>query len=1129
MGELPEDTLLDLGIQAAFGLDPELDAPRGSGVLEAFRRPDPGTTPDTPGLDGAGSAGPAPGLRYRLETEISRGGVGQILRAHDRDLGREVALKVLQARHRHNPELVRRFLVEARIGGQLQHPGIVPVHEIGLLADERPYFAMKLVRGQTLADRLAARDDPTEDRQRFLAIFSQVCQTVAYAHTRGVIHRDLKPLNIMVGAFGEVQVMDWGFAKVLRDGAEDPAASGEGSDRVQLLPDLPREASLASSPGSPESLPGSLLGTPAYMPPEQARGELDELDERSDVFGLGAILAEILTGRPPATGSDAEEVLERARRGDHREIRDELEHSDLDRELIELTLDCLEPRREDRPRNATEVARRLRSYLESLDRRARELQVRATRSRFRFLITLITLVSVTLGGASFLKLEHLRSGRRTEAQRELIQAMVRARSLQARAILEGDEALLARALREAEQAAKLASSEHLESHREDAFELHASLRAEVRDQAMLRRLDRLREERDLNTETLQFRFADAFRDHGIDVLELEAAEAARRIRQSSIGTRLVLALDDWAILHRSRPGTPRSRREVRDHLLAVARLSDRNPLRNRLRDRIREDAAGAEALDPDRLLEEALELPLEPSTFELLATALRGRDERRIWFRAQELHPGDFWINTRLAEHLGRNGEPDLGLQFARVATALRPESAYARYRLASALASTGQFTASLLQLGRSVELDPSLRSGWAYFRFARLLEENEEPLAREDLEPLIRTLEKIATGSTPYPHLGLHLLLAECHHHSGKTPTAIRTLEQALAHAPASSSFGPDPSRSLTRNLERYRQAARPDLPTFATIDWTLLRSHDPGLIQAYLEREPPDDGERARQIYLAGLLDHRRGEPARALERFEEAVRLRPAAPEPRLRRVECALALDQLPRAVADIREALRLPSLQLEEAWDLWIEAVLVRSGSTAREALEAWPLEQDPEPTGPARAHARNLRWALEQLSEQGGLAINCGGEEVRDRSGRLWGSDRFHVSPGMGVRRSEEIEGTEDDPIYGSSRVFFVPPRGRGGYRIPLPRGRYHVVLLFAETSRHHATHGRPREFSVRMEGISVRDDYRPLDRGFATADRLSHEVEVLDGHLEIELRSGRNRSMTSHPMVSGISITLSP
>src|SRR5215471_2644038 len=166
------------------------------------------------------------GTRYQLQGEIARGGMGAVLRGHDVDLGRDLAVKVLLEKHAHRPEVARRFIEEAQIGGQLQHPGVVPVYDIGHFGN-RPFFTMKLVKGQTLGSLLAYRADPAADRPRLLAIALQVAQTLAYAHAKGVIHRDLKPANIMVGAFGEVQVMDWGLAKVLAEGgtADEERAS----------------------------------------------------------------------------------------------------------------------------------------------------------------------------------------------------------------------------------------------------------------------------------------------------------------------------------------------------------------------------------------------------------------------------------------------------------------------------------------------------------------------------------------------------------------------------------------------------------------------------------------------------------------------------------------------------------------------------------------------------------------------------------------------------------------------------------------------------------------------------------------------------------------------------------------
>jgi serine/threonine-protein kinase len=228
---------LDRGLAAAFGPDP---AARGAldtladscGTVPRVVLPD--TNPGDEGplvKPGSPEVPVAPG-RYQLFGEIARGGMGAVLKGRDTDLGRDLALKVLLERHRDNPDLIRRFVEEAQIGGQLQHPGIVPVYELGTFPDRRPFFAMKLVKGRTLAVLLKERVDPRHDLPRFLGVFAQVAQTLAYAHARGVIHRDAKPSNVMVGSFGEVQVMDWGLAKVLKEGgvADEESSRSPGAE-----------------------------------------------------------------------------------------------------------------------------------------------------------------------------------------------------------------------------------------------------------------------------------------------------------------------------------------------------------------------------------------------------------------------------------------------------------------------------------------------------------------------------------------------------------------------------------------------------------------------------------------------------------------------------------------------------------------------------------------------------------------------------------------------------------------------------------------------------------------------------------------------------------------------------------
>ena len=282
--------------------DPFDDAPTPSVA-------NPGT--ETAGADYSSVLLPAPitAGRYRLGREIARGGMGVVYLATDTAFGREVAVKVLQDKYNTTSGAARRFAEEARITGQLQHPAIPPVHDLGTLSDGRPYLAMKLIKGQTLDELLKARTDLAADRGRFVAAFEAVCQAVAYAHAHKVIHRDLKPANVMVGNFGEVQVMDWGLAKVLASGGGPPSECDPDETASATLIQSPRD-----SDGS-ETQVGSVLGTPAFMSPEQAIGAVEQVDERSDVFGLGAILCMILTGKPPYVGTTSETTRQMAAQG----------------------------------------------------------------------------------------------------------------------------------------------------------------------------------------------------------------------------------------------------------------------------------------------------------------------------------------------------------------------------------------------------------------------------------------------------------------------------------------------------------------------------------------------------------------------------------------------------------------------------------------------------------------------------------------------------------------------------------------------------------------------------------------------------------------------------------------------
>jgi serine/threonine protein kinase len=305
---------------------------------------------------------------YQLIETLGKGGMGEVSRCCDPALGRDLAIKVMKAALCGHPDVERRFLREARITASLQHPNIVSVHNLGRLADGRLHYTMRLVRGQTFAAILKEEAGKAERLPFLLSIFEKICQAVAYAHSKRVIHRDLKPHNVMVGRFGEVQVMDWGLAKVLTpDEAASEPEEWTAATGTRILTVVDTSVDLTRQ--------GSGFGTPAYMPPEQALGEWETVDERADVFALGSILCEILTGQPAYSGADGNEVYRRAKRGDLTEALQRLQQRGADAALIALCRECLSPERESRPRDAEAVAKRVAKYQAEVQERLRQAEL----------------------------------------------------------------------------------------------------------------------------------------------------------------------------------------------------------------------------------------------------------------------------------------------------------------------------------------------------------------------------------------------------------------------------------------------------------------------------------------------------------------------------------------------------------------------------------------------------------------------------------------------------------------------------------------------------------------------------------------------------------------------------------
>lgn len=597
--------------------------------------------------------------RYQVFGEIARGGMGAVLRGRDPDLGRDIAIKVLREDHRDNPKMIERFIEEAQIGGQLQHPGIVPVYELNQFTDCRPYFTMKLVKGRTLAALFADCREVNERRARFLSVFAQMAQTVAYAHSRGIIHRDLKPANIMVGNFGEVQVMDWGLAKVLPAGgiADEERSQMANRSRAAFAGAVSEIRTLRSSGSGSDTVAGSLLGTPAYMSPEQARGDTDLIDERSDVFGLGAILCELLTGKPPFTGETPAEVQRKAGLGQLDDAMTRLNNSGADFELIDLTKRCLAAEPWDRPRDAKMVADAAEAYLAATakrlqraeqDRAVAEARTIEERKRRRVALALAASVLLTLGlgGATawWWNDRKVAAAREAEfARAAAIQAVERGL---AEAIQFRDQGRWVEAQFAARKAEDLLPPGSAGELRKTAADLRADL-------GLLIALDEQRfkfaGERDefYDANAANVGYSAAFREYGVDVEALDPAIASQRF-SDAIREPVAEAIDHWAQLRS---------RNLRDkegwrRLIIIAQAVDLpNPWRQQLRtQRLNNEKNSVYELakSPDRINQ-------PPVILVALARNLRdvyndGAMAYEVLSEVRLRHPGDFWINFELGE-----------------------------------------------------------------------------------------------------------------------------------------------------------------------------------------------------------------------------------------------------------------------------------------------------------------------------------------------------------------------------------------------------------------------------------------------------------------------------------------------
>lgn len=872
--------------------------------------------------------------RYELFGEFARGGVGVLFHARDQVLRRDVAVKILLARHRDRPELHRRFLEEAQICAQLQHPGIVPLHDAGLTSDGRPFLAMKLIRGETLAARLAQQAPSAERRSELVRILIQVCHAVAYAHARGVVHRDLKPGNVMVGAFGEVQVMDFGMAKVLA--REEPAA-----------PSTPRErqpapvTTVRSEDPSSNSVSGSVMGTYAYMPPEQAAGDLERVGPRADVFSLGAILCELLTGAPPYRG-EREAVRLKASTRDLSEADERLRACEADPELVALCRRCLSASPENRPKDAGELAALLEGYVGGLEQRAREQQIAAARAEEQLLaerkrrrLQVALLVSILalagFGAGAWGYLESERAGRAARAAEAVDRSIAAARAAQPRAEASTDVAEWAAILASARQAVELASGpdadesvrgraagflHDMEALERERLARHAQSELDARTRARLLEID------ESLTSTWRWErhddeYAAAYREHGLDIAERSEAELAQAIAASAIAADLIVGLDRWAQCKVMRKAPDEQGKAVLRRLLELA---DPDPLRLQIR---------AASANKDRTL--ALQLAREcdaarigPVRAAQLASTLWALGETREAIRLDRAvlvhHPGDFALNFQAGMLLSQSGlgQPAEIIRYDNAALAARPHSLAAANNLAVTLAKSGQRLEAIEILRRMLTLHGEL--AWTNANLGAALE------GERRYDDALECYRKVLALEPEDPRA--HENVARALKRLGRLDEARAAFDRAFEAHPRDASlllsYGAmlcdqlDDSRGAVAAFERVVELAPEDRKGWRNLGVARRKSGDlEGALAAYRALLALEPGS-------ADALDGV-GETCAVLERFEEARDAFSAAmaidPENGVRWSNLAITLGALGESVAAL-EAVRKACAYAPDFVDAW---------------------------------------------------------------------------------------------------------------------------------------------------------------------------------------------------------------
>jgi tetratricopeptide (TPR) repeat protein/serine/threonine protein kinase len=690
------------------------------------------------------------GARFIRLRPHAKGGLGEVFVALDSELNREVALKEIQDRHADQPESRARFVLEAEITGRLEHPGIVPVYGLGTYADGRPFYAMRFVRGDSLMEaierfhgrsHLPGGTSPGPARQagptchslafrQLLRRLIDVCNALQYAHDRGVLHRDLKPGNIMLGKYGETLIVDWGLAKPVGQRLAKPSRDPGSSTLTHEAPLVP-----ATGSGSAETVAGSVFGTPAYMSPEQAAGRLDLFGPASDVYSLGATLYCLLTGQPPFQG-DPVAVLKRVQVGDlppPRRVQPGVAPA-----LEAICLKAMALRPADRYAAPKHLADDLEQWLadEPVGAWPEPWTVKTGRwmRRHKPLVSaaaaaMIVLLLAGTAGLLWYRVEQDRRQAEAERKQALAEAAIHEaldqasqRRVELHAILQqpggvfgllndppGWQTRIERARSALARARVLldGAGDGLDpALAATAAQVEQELEKDDADRLLAVRLEKIRMDSS-DTVDGKFAYAGAARDYpaafaeaGWAVLTEKPAVVAARLAGAPTHEALVAALDDWALV-----AFLLRNNDLCGRLLKISRLAAPDPAWG---DRLRQVDIWQDRQRMAALVKQAPVARLSPPLLNLIGAFLAENDlGEEGWYRqAQAQYPADFWLNYGLGTVLLK-AKPVEAAGFLRVALTVRPRSSVAYNNLGNALRAQKQWPEAIKAYDKAIAIDP--------------------------------------------------------------------------------------------------------------------------------------------------------------------------------------------------------------------------------------------------------------------------------------------------------------------------------------------------------------------------------------------------------------------------------------